>query len=111
MVQIGQEAQEIFFLARGFATITIPLANGLQRRLGVFAPGMAFGEIAMLDRAPRSAVVIAETEAECHLLKRQDFEALDASHPRIKITLLKNMAISLARLLRKATQEVRVFDY
>jgi len=40
-----------------------------------------------------------------------DFEALDALHPRIKITLLKNLAIGLARLLRKATREVSVFDY
>jgi glutaminase len=111
MVQIGQEAREIFLLAKGYATITIPQANGLQKRLGVFAPGMAFGEIGMLDQAPRSAVVTAETDVECHLLKRADFEALDKSHPRIKITLLRNMAIGLARLLRKATKEVSVFDY
>jgi glutaminase len=111
LVQIGAEAGEIFFIHRGLASITIPLPNGGQRRLGVFSPGMAFGEVAMLDGAPRSAVVIAETEMECHLLKREDFESLEQTHPHIKVTLLKNMALGIARLLRKATREVSVFDY
>jgi glutaminase len=111
MVEIGSEAREVFLIQRGSATITIPLANGAQRRLGVFSAGMAFGEVAMLDGAPRSAVVIAETEVECHLLKQDKFEALEQTHPRIKVTLLRNMALGLARLLRKATREISVFDY
>jgi glutaminase len=72
---------------------------------------MAFGEVGMLDHAPRSAVVTAQTEVECHLLKRSDFEGLGATHPRIQSTLLRNMALGLARLLRKATREMSVFDY
>jgi glutaminase len=72
---------------------------------------MAFGEVGMLDQAPRSAVVTAQTEVECHLLKRDDFEALGRTHPRIQIVLLRNMALGLARLLRKATREIGVFDY
>ncbi len=111
MVEIGAQAGEVFLIHRGSASIAIPLANGAWRRLGVFSSGMAFGEVAMLDGAPRSAVVRAETDVECHLLKRDDFEALDLAHPRIKITLLRNMALGLARLLRKATREVSVFDY
>jgi glutaminase len=111
VVEIGAKAEEIFLIYRGSAAITIPLANGAQRRLGVFSAGMAFGEVAMLDGAPRSAVVKAETDLECYLLKRNNFEALDSDHPRIKVTLLRNMALGLARLLRKATREVGVFDY
>jgi glutaminase len=111
VVDIGAEAREIFFLHRGAVSISVPLPNGGQRRLGVFSPGMAFGEVAMLDQAPRSAVVRAETEVECHLLERDDFEALEQTHPHIKVALLRNMALSLARLLRKATREVGVFDY
>ncbi len=111
LVEIGEEAGELFLIRKGSAEITIPLANGAQRRLGVFSPGMSFGELAMLDRAPRSAVVRAETDLECHLLKRDDFEALEQTHPHIKITLIKNMALAMARLLRKATREVSVFDY
>lgn len=111
MVEMGTEASEVFFLTRGTAIITLKLASGAQRRLGVFSPGMAFGEVGMLDHSPRSAVVTAETDVECHLLKRDDFEALGETHPRIKIILLTNMALGIARLLRKATREISVFDY
>ena len=111
MVEMGAEAREVFFLLKGTAIVTLKLASGAQRRLGVFSPGMAFGEVGMLDGAPRSAVVMAETDVECHLLKRGDFDALGESHPRIKITLLTNMALGIARLLRKATREISVFDY
>jgi glutaminase len=111
MVDIGAPANEVFLIHRGSASITLPLPNGTQRRLGLFSPGMCFGEVAMLDGAPRSAVVKAETDVECHLLKRNDFESLEQGHPRIKITLLRNMALGIARLLRKSTREAGVFDY
>jgi glutaminase len=108
---MGAEANEVFFLSRGSAIITLTLAHGAQRRLGVFSPGMAFGEVGMLDGAPRSAVVTAQSDVECHLLKREDFEALGEIHPQIKITLLKNMALGIGRLLRKSTREIIAFDY
>ena len=111
IVEMGAPAREVFFLWRGTVTITVKQADGVQRRLGVFSPGMAFGEVGMLDQATRSAVVTAETDVECHLLQREAFEALGETHPRIKITLLTNMALGIARLLRKATREISIFDY
>jgi glutaminase len=111
MVEMGAESREIFFIHRGTVFVSLTLASGSTKRLGVFSAGMAFGEVGMLDQSPRSAVVTAATDVECRLLKREDFEALSATHPRIQITLLKNMALGLARLLRKATREISVFDY
>ncbi len=111
IVEMGAEAREVFFLHRGSAFITLKLASGAQKRLGVFSPGMAFGEVGMLDRSPRSATVMAETDVECHLLRREDLDALGETYPRIKITLLTNMALGIARLLRKATREIGIFDY
>jgi glutaminase len=111
IVETGANADEIYFVHRGTAGITITLAGGAQKRLGLFGPGMAFGEVAMLDGSKRSATVVAETDVECHTLKRTDFDALGETHPRIKITLVTNMALSLTRLLRKATREFSVFDY
>ena len=111
IVQFGAPAGELFFLARGRASVTVPLSGGTQKRLATFSPGMAFGEMAMLDRAPRSASVTADTELECGLLKLEDFDHLGESHPRIKMVLLRNLALSLSRKLRKANREISVFDY
>ena len=111
MVQFGDPAGELFFLARGSASVTVTLSSGTQKRLATFSPGMAFGEMAMLDQAPRSAVVTADTDVECDLLKVSDFAQLGDTHPHIKIVLLRNLALGLCRKLRKANREISVFDY
>jgi CRP-like cAMP-binding protein len=82
-----------------------------MKRLGTFSAGMSFGEMALVERAPRSADVIADTEVECDLLKLEDFEGLAKTHPGIKLVLLRNLALQLSRNLRKRNQEFRVFDY
>jgi glutaminase len=111
IVACGAPAGELYFLARGCASAIIQQATGTKKRLGTFSPGMAFGEMALLDRAPRSAEVIADTEVECDRLKLLDFERLDDQHPRIKLVLLRNLALRLSGNLRKRNQEFSVFDY
>lgn len=111
IVEIGKPADELYFVAGGRVSVTVPLASGAQKRLAMFEPGMAFGEMAMLDRAPRSAVVIAETDVECDVLKLDEFDRLGETHPRIEIAILRNLALSLSRKLRKANREMSVFDY
>jgi glutaminase len=65
--------------------------------------------MAIIDRAPRSAMVVADTEVECDSLELEDFEALGLSAPAIKIKLLENLSLSLCRKLRKANRQLNVF--
>lgn len=109
IVSFGAPAGELFFLARGCASVTVPQAKGSHKRLATFSPGMSFGEMAMLDQAPRSAAVTADTEVECDLLKMEDFERLGSTHPHIQIVLLRNLALGLSRRLRRANREMSVF--
>ena len=109
MVQIGTEANEVFFIRNGEASITVPVSEDSHTRLALFSPGMNFGEVGMLDRAPRSAVVIAETDVECHVLGLENFDRLSETHPQLKITLLRNMATGLAGHLRRVNRAVSVF--
>ena len=110
ILHAGDEARELFLLTRGSASVLIPLASGAKKRLATFAAGMAFGEMAIIDRAPRSAMIVADSEVECHLLKLEDFERLGQTHPGIKIKLLENLSLGLCRKLRKANRELSVFD-
>lgn len=111
IVEMGAPAEEVFFIKRGSVVIRLKMASGAQKRLGAFSAGMAFGEVGMLDGSPRTAMVVAETEVECDILTRAAFDALGESHPRIKMTILKNMALGVSKLLRKATREISVFEY
>jgi len=110
IIQVGEEAHDLFFLARGTASVLVTLASGNRKRLATFSRGMAFGEMAVIDRAPRSAVVAADGDVECDLLSVDDLEELGRTHPAVKIKLLKNLCFGLCQKLRKANREISVFD-
>jgi glutaminase len=110
IVRAGEKAIEMFFLSRGSVSVFVPLESGGRKRLATFSPGMVFGEMALIDHAPRSATIIADTQTECDVLHLRDFEELGRSNPDIKIKLLQNLTLILSRRLRKANRELSLFD-
>ena len=110
IIQAGDEADDMFFLARGNASVYLPLSSGQRKRLATFSAGMAFGEMAIVERAPRSAMIVADTEVECDVLGLDDFERLSVSCPEIKIKLLENLASGLSRKLRDAHRAVQALS-
>jgi glutaminase len=107
IVAAGQASDELFVITRGTAMVSIPTQDNLAR-LDVFTPGMTFGEVAFLDRSPRSANVTAVEDVECRVLTREAFDRLDAEAPALKIRLQQNLALGLTRLLRQANRELAV---
>ena len=110
IILTGDEAREMFFIRRGSVSVTIPLPSGTEKRLATFSAGMAFGEMAVLDGAPRSARIVADSEVECDLLTVEDFDRLGETHPGIKIKLLENLCLGFCRKLRKANRQMSVFE-
>ena len=111
IIPFRAQAGELYFLTRGCASATLPRANGTTKRLGTFSPGMAFGEMALLDESPRSATVTADTEVECDLMKIADFKRLGENHPHIILVMMRNLALGLSRNLKKRNLEFSVFNY
>jgi CRP-like cAMP-binding protein len=70
--------------------------------LGGFGPGDFFGEMSLLDSAPRSATIRAIDQVACVLLSSWDFKALLERHPSIAIKLLE----VLSRRLRAADERL-----
>ena len=110
IINVGHEAGHLFFLACGNVSVVIPLPSGRPKRLATFSAGMAFGEMAVIDRAPRSAMIQADTEVECDLLALEDLTRLGETHPAIKIKLLHNLSLGLCRKLRKANREIGILE-
>ena len=71
---------------------------------------MCFGEMAFLDGVPRSANIVADTDAECDLITLEDFESLGKNHPVLKIKMLQMLCLDLTGKLRKANRELSVFE-
>src|SRR5436309_11933065 len=62
------------------------------------AAGDSFGEMALLDDAPRSATVEAQDEVFVMLLSRSAFSKMLATEPKIAIALLRTLAQRLRAL-------------
>lgn len=73
-------------------------AEGRTFVLRVLAPGELFGELALLDDAPRSAAVEAAGAAEVLAIPRRAFRALLRDHPDASLRLLRQLAGQVRRL-------------
>ena len=107
IIAAGQASDELFVITGGSAMVTIPTQNGIAR-LDAFTSGMTFGELAFIDRSPRSANVSALGAVECRVLTRDAFGQLEREAPAIKIRLLENLALGLTGMLRQANRELAV---
>jgi glutaminase len=106
IVRRGDLADRIYFIVAGEVSVSAELANGKLKRLSTLSAGMTFGEIAMVNRAPRSADVRADTPTECYALDVAEFDRLGEKHPEIKMTLLENLLRALSRTASRLTGEV-----
>jgi glutaminase len=107
IIATGQASDDLFVITDGAAMVSIPTQDGVAR-LDAFTSGMTFGELAFLDRSPRSADVTALGAVECRVLTRDAFAQLDREAPAIKIRLLENLALGLTGMLRQANRELAV---
>jgi glutaminase len=84
--------------------VSIRLPGGV--RLATLTPGMTFGELAVLDRAPRPVEAIADGAAEVAVLGAGDFEALYDDDPRLQAALLTNLLAGAYRHIGRATADI-----
>ena len=92
VVNEGAAGTEFFVVIEGQARVE---RHG--RQVAVIGPGGFFGDLALLDRAPRDASVIADSELELAKLGQRAFDQL-LEHPGFS----KKLLAGLARRLRQA---------
>jgi anti-anti-sigma factor len=107
VIREGDRSRELFAIVRGTASVRIRLpGEEREKRLATFAAGAIFGEVALLDREPRSATVQADDELVCYVLDEGGFETLKARHPLVAVKLLANIGRELGRRIRRTTATV-----
>lgn len=97
IVTQGTPGQAFYLILAGRVEI---LRDGVS--LGAFGPGDFFGEMSLLDQAPRSATIRSLEQTECLMLSSWDFRSVLERHPSIAIKLLE----VLSRRLRVADERL-----
>lgn len=106
IIRKGETAAGFYLLTSGEVSVTLDLPTGQLKRLSTLSAGMAFGELAVVDRSPRSADVRADTDVECFAISIALFDELGESAPRIKMTMLENLLRNVSRMVTRLNQEV-----
>ena len=96
LVGEGDAGTEFFVVIDGKASVT---KRG--QKVAELGPGGFFGELALLDKAPRNATVAAETPMELVVLGQREFAGLIDDVPEFAHKLLAG----LARRLREADSQ------
>lgn len=80
----GDAANAMYVICSGTVEITKE-KDGKKISLAKLSKGSIFGEMALIDRAPRSATVTAIEETTCYKVNSQDFDVkFNTADPAIK---------------------------
>jgi CRP/FNR family cyclic AMP-dependent transcriptional regulator len=97
LTEEGAIGREFFFILEGRASV-----RRRGRKVALLGPGDYFGELALLDRKPRSATVVADTDMALLNMTQREFWTLLEDVPPLARKLLSAMA----ERLRDADQKV-----
>ena len=87
MVRTGDKGDSFFVILDGVAAVRIPGKRAIKLRAGDF-----FGELALLDSSPRTAMVEAETEVFAMRLGSAAFKKVLESEPKVSLAMLQTLA-------------------
>ena len=96
---------DVYFLLAGKARAIIYSPEGKAVIFADLQPGAMFGEIAAIDRKPRSASIEALEPCTIASLSADKFESLMLSEPSVVVATLRHVAAEVRRLSE------RVFEF
>jgi CRP-like cAMP-binding protein len=82
------------------------LIAGRQQPVALCKPGSLVGQLALVDRAPRSATVRAGTDAWVLEFTRDDFDRLLKAQSPLALRFQEQIAVAGARQLRTGTERL-----
>ena len=94
IVTAGDPGDAFYVILSGRAKVR----RGRGRAVAEIGPGAYFGEMALLDGAPRSATIVAETETACLMLTRKRFAKVLRDEPTVALALLRTLAARVREL-------------
>lgn len=100
-----EKGDEFFIVKEGSVRVT-KVQDNKEKTLDVFHPGDIFGEMAIIEDAPRSATAIAETDCKLVSLKKHNFYELLTANPQWSISLIK----ILSRRIFDAQRRLRILS-
>lgn len=103
MIHEGDRSDSLYVILSGKVKVYSSDEDGKEVILNIQGPGECFGELALIDAAPRSASVMTMEPSRISVISRADFERCLAENSGIALELIR----SLAQRVRSLTESVK----
>ena len=100
----GDEGSNAYIVASGKLKVITAGDDGREFVFHILEPGEVVGEIALLDRSPRSATVEAMEDSELLVIQRRELLPFLRSHPEVAVKMLGQLG-GLVRGLSEQLQD------
>src|SRR5262245_56332268 len=101
IIKEGEPGEDMFVILQG----KVRLHKG-EATITTLGKGAHFGEMALVDRGPRSASATAVEKARLLAIRRRDFYEIIKKEPGLSVKLLWSFVQVLAERLRKTTADL-----
>lgn len=106
LFQHGDPGDKLYILLEGKVRISREIPGMGEEALAVFGPGAVFGEMALLDEAPRSADARVHERCRLLILSKDAFEDLLFLHKELAYEVLWSVVRMLVQRLRETTDKL-----
>jgi CRP/FNR family transcriptional regulator, cyclic AMP receptor protein len=103
----NMQGESLYLIREGTIRVSKMLAEGDEQTLVVLGVEDTFGEMAVLEEAPRSATARVIEEARLLSVKRVDFDALCVKNPSLGLKLMRNIILIFSKRIRESSEEYR----
>ncbi len=102
----GEIGNAFYLIMSGRVQVSKFLAMGIQHLLSELNAGQFFGEMSLVEEAPREASVDALEETSLLVLTKQDFQEMLAAGPAVAMAIMRAMVARLRDTDRRTIQEL-----
>jgi CRP/FNR family cyclic AMP-dependent transcriptional regulator len=101
LLREGEKSDSLYIILYGQVKIFVTDTDGGEAILNIQGPGDFFGEMALLDDAPRSASVMTMEPTRVAIMTKADFKQCLTGHPEIAYALIRTLTQRVRTLSAK----------
>lgn len=107
LISAGATDTDAYFVESGTLTAWLVAADGHRTRIRQVLPGAALGEISFCTGAPRTATVVADSDAVIRVLTRERFDEITKTDPQTAIAVQQELLGRMGSRVSSTTAMVR----
>lgn len=102
----GDQGTFMGFVVRGVLEVVKKSETGENVTIARLTKGSSIGEMALIDKSPRSATVVAKQASTLVTLTDKGFELLTQKSPMVGVRLIRKMARLLSLNMRRTSSKL-----